>query len=404
MEDKAAQIAGKVADAAARTAQTLEAVAARASAAAASADSAFKSLAAAYAKQEAHKLAKIAKATVRALKKAGHAVARAAKAVAKAAYKYSGAEDVVGCVTHPSLAGCAKAALTVALTVGTAGEGEIAEIGLNAAEHAGEDIAEEGVGNAVKDAAESCVVGGKSFSAGTKVLLASGKAVPIASLKPGEKVLATNTRTGKTRPETISVVMVHHDTNLYDLKIKAGSRTAVIDTTSNHPFWDATSHQWTNAVRLHPGDRLRTPQGGYASVVDGWVPQQSIGWMWDLTVPGDHDFYVVTAAAPILVHNCDVPGMPTLHEHFPTQEAARDAALRDAGITDPELSETDMYEGGRQMLGPRSEPWKKIEGFDHDGNVREIQLHHGHSFEDGTSFGPHYKNPVTGFHSFWDAG
>ena len=117
-------------------------MAARDSAAASSADSAFKSLAAAYAKQEAHKLAKIAKATVRALKKAGHAVARAAKAVAKAACKYSGAQDVVGCVTHPSLAGCAKAALTVALTVGTAGEGEIAEIGLNAAEHAGEDLAE----------------------------------------------------------------------------------------------------------------------------------------------------------------------------------------------------------------------------------------------------------------------
>ena len=301
--DKAAQIAGKVADAAGRTAQTLEAVAARDSAAASSADSAFKSLAAAYARQEAHKLAKIAKATVRALKKAGHAVARAAKAVAKAACKYSGAQDVVGCVTHPSLAGCAKAALTVALTVGTAGEGEIAEIGLNAAEHAGEDLAEEGVGNAVKDAAESCVLGGKSFSADTKVLLADGKAVPISSLKPGEKVLATNTRTGKTRPETISVVMVHHDTNLYDLKIKSGSRIAVINTTSNHPFWDVTAHRWVKAAALRYGTHLRTPAGGIATVLGGRAPQDRSGWMWDLTVPGDHDFYVVTNAADILVHN-----------------------------------------------------------------------------------------------------
>ena len=157
--DKAAQIAGKVADAAGRTAQTLEAVAARDSAQASSADSAFKSLAAAYARQEAHKLAKIAKATVRALKKAGHAVARAAKAVAKAACKYSGAQDVVGCVTHPSLAGCAKAALTVALTVGTAGEGEIAEIGLNAAEHAGEDIAENAGTHAAEEAGGDAAVG-----------------------------------------------------------------------------------------------------------------------------------------------------------------------------------------------------------------------------------------------------
>jgi hypothetical protein len=41
-------------------------------------------------------------------------------------------------------------------------------------------------------------------------------------------------------------------------------------------------------------------------VVGGWVPRQSTGWMWDLTVPGDHDFYVDTAATPVLVHNCQV--------------------------------------------------------------------------------------------------
>jgi hypothetical protein len=41
-----------------------------------------------------------------------------------------------------------------------------------------------------------------SFASDTKVLLASGRAVPISSLKPGDKVLATNTQTGKTSPET----------------------------------------------------------------------------------------------------------------------------------------------------------------------------------------------------------
>ena len=44
--------------------------------------------------------------------------------------------------------------------------------------------------------AASC---GASFTAHTRVLLASGVAVPIASLKPGDKVLATNTHTGKTK-------------------------------------------------------------------------------------------------------------------------------------------------------------------------------------------------------------
>jgi hypothetical protein len=46
-----------------------------------------------------------------------------------------------------------------------------------------------------------------------------------------------------------------------------------------------------------------------ATVLGGWVPAQSDGWMWDLTVPGnnDHDFYVTSSATPVLVHNSDCP-------------------------------------------------------------------------------------------------
>jgi hypothetical protein len=28
--------------------------------------------------------------------------------------------------------------------------------------------------------------------------------------------------------------------------------------------------------------------------------------MWDLTIPGNHDFYIATTAADVLVHNCSV--------------------------------------------------------------------------------------------------
>jgi hypothetical protein len=99
-------------------------------------------------------------------------------AVAKAAYKYSGAQDVVSCVTNPHLSSCIKAAVTVALVVATAGEGEVEVAAMEAAEDAGAGVAER-VG---AKAAESC---GLSFTPGTKVLLASGKAVPISALKPG---------------------------------------------------------------------------------------------------------------------------------------------------------------------------------------------------------------------------
>jgi hypothetical protein len=62
---------------------------------------------------------------------------------------------------------------------------------------------------------------------------------------------------------------------------------------------------WIPANHLKPGDHLKTPDGQSAVVVGGSIPAVHDGWMWDLTVPGnnDHDFYVVTGATPVLVHN-----------------------------------------------------------------------------------------------------
>jgi hypothetical protein len=148
---KAAELAGKLADVAVETAKTLAAQAAQAAAAAAQYQAEAGALTRAWAKQLARKVIKVARAIGRVIKKAAKKIGRAAVAVGKAAYKYSGAQDVVSCVTNPTLAGCVKAAITVALTVGTAGEGEVAEIGLNAAEHAGENIAEGAGGEAVRD-------------------------------------------------------------------------------------------------------------------------------------------------------------------------------------------------------------------------------------------------------------
>ena len=65
--------------------------------------------------------------------------------------------------------------------------------------------------------------GGMSFSAGTKVLTASGALVAISRLAKGQKVAAADTRTGKDQAGTVAAVLVHHDTNLYDLKVRAGA-------------------------------------------------------------------------------------------------------------------------------------------------------------------------------------
>ena len=141
---KAADVAARLADAAAHAAHVLAAVAAQAAAVAAHDDALVARLTAAYAKQQARKLAKAARAVARAVKKVAKKVAHAAVAVAKAAYKYSGAQDVVSCVTNPHLSSCIKAAVTVALVVATAGEGEVEVAAMNAAEEAGARAAEGG--------------------------------------------------------------------------------------------------------------------------------------------------------------------------------------------------------------------------------------------------------------------
>ena len=144
-----------------------------------------------------------------------------------------------------------------------------------------------------------------SFAASTAVLLASGKKVPISQLRPGDKVLATSTRTGKTKAEPVAAVLVHYDTDLYNLTVTSGGHTAVIRTTASHLFWDPYQHQWIASNKLSKGEHLKTPDGTLAVADGGTTPKVHDGWMWDLTVPGnnDHDFYVVTSNAAILVHN-----------------------------------------------------------------------------------------------------
>ena len=160
-------------------------------------------------------------------------------------------------------ASCASTVVTIVIAVGTDGAGEIAVDTV-------EGLADEG-GNGLITALKACL-GGESFTAATKVLLANGKAVPIASLKPGQKVLATNVKTGKTRAETISAVLVRRDADLYNVRIRAHGRTAVINTTSNHLFWDAAAGRWIKAAALKHGTHLRTRDGSIATVTRGWSP------------------------------------------------------------------------------------------------------------------------------------
>jgi Pretoxin HINT domain len=189
------------------------------------------------------------------------------------------------------------------------------------------------------DLADAATCGGMSFTAGTMVLLASGAAIPISQLKAGDKVLATNVKTGKTFAEPVTAVLVHHDTDRYDLTIKTAHGTAVIQTTSSHRFYDQTTSRWTRAAALSYGDTLRTSDGTVVLAAGGYTPKNAAGWMWDLTVPGggDHDFYIDVAATAVLVHNCPV-GQPFDDDQRALIQLAKE--LRQIGGVSQEDGET----------------------------------------------------------------
>lgn len=60
----------------------------------------------------------------------------------------------------------------------------------------------------------------------------------------------------------------HRDTDLVDLRVsdKQG-RAVTVNTTSEHPFWDATAHAWIQAGKLTAGHDLSTADNGRARLV-----------------------------------------------------------------------------------------------------------------------------------------
>ncbi len=184
---------------------------------------------------------------------------------------------------------------------------------------------------AAGDALQGC---GESFTPDTKVQLADGSSKAIGDLKAGDDVKSADTATGKTKDSKASEVLVNHDTDLYDLTVHTAKGDQVVHTTAHHKFFDRTTKSWAEAAKLPRGDLLTTSDGSIAAVVGGITPAVHDGDMWDLTIPGDHDFYVLAGDAPVLVHNCSYkqksgtatgPGGPALpgDPYSPEAVAAR---------------------------------------------------------------------------------
>ncbi|MCP2337282.1 polymorphic toxin-type HINT domain-containing protein [Actinomadura rupiterrae] len=151
--------------------------------------------------------------------------------------------------------------------------------------------------------------GGNSFVAGTRVLMADGSRKKIDQIRVGDKIVATDPKTGKTRPQT---VLAAFSGTRYErlVKIEVGGkegikdRSGIILATEHHLFWKSQAHQWTRAESLQRGDILRMANG-VGAIVRSVDMQDIHPRVYDLTIAIDHTFYVLAGNTPVLVHNAD---------------------------------------------------------------------------------------------------
>jgi hypothetical protein len=191
-----------------------------------------------------------------------------------------------------------------------------------------------------------------SFVPGTEVLMADGTKKPIEKVKVGDKVLATDPKTGKTVAKKV-VASFDGDgyTNLIQVTVdtdgKRGDKTGVVIATEHHLFWDQGHHAWVRADELTKLSHLRTPTGADLTVITA-VSYPGNPTVHDLTVEDIHTFYVEAGTTPVLVHNAgcrwklgddysmpdkngNSPSMSTMRKRFWKNEAAEPYAADQYG-------------------------------------------------------------------------
>ncbi|MBU2670463.1 hypothetical protein KOI35_43875 [Actinoplanes bogorensis] len=170
--------------------------------------------------------------------------------------------------------------------------------GAKQADDIAEDAAAAGRRTEDADVGGGCPVPWMSFTAATPVLLADGTTKPIGQIQLGDRVLATDPVSGVTAGEPVIALYQSRDLLLADITVVDDQgRTAVINTTQDHPFWNATTRTWTVALALSPGDRLTS---GRVVSVEALTGART---MWNAGVNRLRTYYVMAGGMPVLVHN-----------------------------------------------------------------------------------------------------
>ncbi|WP_307675012.1 polymorphic toxin-type HINT domain-containing protein [Streptomyces sp. V4I2] len=164
-----------------------------------------------------------------------------------------------------------------------------------------------------KDEAQSQACEANSFVPGTRVLMADGSTKPIEKVKVGDKILATDPRTGKTSVQTATATIIGKGSKdlvritltVHDGSDRRAQATTTVTATAGHPFWVPSLGEWIDAGELKSGQWLQTSSGTWIQIgaVEAWTARKAT--VHNLTVTDVHTYYVLAGAAPVLAHNCD---------------------------------------------------------------------------------------------------
>lgn len=297
----------------------------------------------------------------------------AAKELAKILADELGITDALDCITKGDMGACTETLINVLLSVVGGAVGKLAakygapwkwkkavELVKKLKKHGGDlydglkgliknrkrvDDAEDRLADAKKkldqenkdkpkdgDKPESCPVN-HSFLAGTPVLLADGRRIPIETVRTGQRVTVTDPSSGLTTARrVVRTITTHDDKDFTRLTVLSGSGTAALTATDTHPFWLSDQRRWAEAGDIRPGATFRTSTGGALEVldVDRYTRQRTT---YDLSVEGIHTYYVGLGSQEALVHNNDPCDNPDYDED------------PEFGITDKKHAEIDKRHG-----------------------------------------------------------
>ncbi|MET8976251.1 polymorphic toxin-type HINT domain-containing protein [Streptomyces sp. NPDC004539] len=160
-----------------------------------------------------------------------------------------------------------------------------------------------GVAGAENPLARSC----NSFVPGTEVLMADGTTKPIEDVKTGDKVLATDPKTGRTEAKTVTAEILGSGlkqlvTVTLAIETSEGRQAVSVTATAGHPFWVPELNRWIDAADLLKGELLTTATRGKVKIAEirKWTALANV---YNLTVADLHAYYVLAGETPILVHN-----------------------------------------------------------------------------------------------------